>query len=66
MKAVDALRRFMDKKNFALCNSSVYRKIPESKYAYVYFGAFVRYEYVKDKLPNPKIFIEGKYYMLIM
>jgi len=39
MKAVDTLRRFMEKKQFAICNGAAYRKIPESKYTFVYFGS---------------------------
>jgi len=39
MKAVDALRRFMEKKKFAISNGAVHRKIPDSKYTYIYFGS---------------------------
>ena len=39
MSAVDALRRFMDQNQFALCNGSVYKMVPEAKYTYIYFGS---------------------------
>ena len=39
MQAVDALRRFMQQKQFSICNDAVYRKITESKFTYVYFGS---------------------------
>lgn len=39
MKAVDALRRFMERRQFSFCNGAVYKKIPEAKYTYVYFGS---------------------------
>lgn len=38
MKALDTLCRFMDSRNFALCNGAVFKLILEAKYIYVYYG----------------------------
>ena len=53
MIAVDALRRHMEDRKYAICNGCVYKKIDDSQFTFVYYGS-IKY-YILNSLDNSEL-----------